>query len=415
MKTNPRPENCGGISHRGNKPVNMGHNFTSCSICRQKMQIIQKAISKLSTVLVDLVIWLEEDEVAEGLVEAEAVVVITEAVAFAVQVTQTTIDYQKTCRRGEVFRTKTEPEDNEAGQATEPECLIAACLAAGEDGQIVLAGDPMQLGPVLRSSLAKKFGFELSYLERLIQLPLYNRNETKFADHGCYDPLLVTKLIENYRSHESILKLSSKLFYHNELEVKADKALISKFTKWTQLPQTGFPVIFHGIRGEDLQEGNSPSWFNPVETVQIIRYLQALQSDPDVTLSPNDIGIITPYRKQVEKIRLLIERLGMDMVKVGSVEEFQGQERQVILISTVRSNEGMIGFDQRHTLGFLSNPTRFNVAITRAQSLLIVVGNPYVLHHDQYWQNLLEYCVENGGYTGCQLPTADSLSANPDH
>nr|XP_022300426.1 putative helicase MOV-10 [Crassostrea virginica] len=99
-----------------------------------------------------------------------------------------------------------------------------------------------------------------------------------------------------------------------------------------------------------------------------------------------------------------MDKLGMDKVKVGSVEEFQGQQRKVIIISTVRANESMIGFDKKHTLGFLSNPKRFNVAISGAQALLVIVGNPYVLAQDKYWQVLIQYCIENGGYCGCDIP-----------
>ncbi|CAG2195375.1 Putative helicase mov-10-B.2,Helicase MOV-10,Putative helicase mov-10-B.1,Probable RNA helicase SDE3,Probable RNA helicase armi,RNA helicase Mov10l1,Putative helicase MOV-10 [Mytilus edulis] len=219
----------------------------------------------------------------------------------------------------------------------------------------------------------------------------------------------VTKLVDNYRSHPSILGLPSELFYHGELLVKADHHLTHRLCNWSMLPTKHFPVIFHGVRGTDLREGNSPSWFNPVETVQVIRYLQGILNDPDVKVEPEDIGIITPYRKQVEKIRLLIDKLGMASIKIGSVEEFQGQERQVIIISTVRSSEKMIGFDKKHTLGFLSNPKRFNVAITRAQSLLIIIGNPYVLVQDEYWQSLIQYCIDHGGYTGCSIPGYEGL------
>ncbi|XP_052213999.1 RNA helicase Mov10l1-like isoform X2 [Dreissena polymorpha] len=292
---------------------------------------------------------------------------------------------------------------DEAGQATEPEAMIAACMVAQTDGQVILAGDPQQLGPVLRSHAAKEYGLGVSLLERLMCSPLYERNEKKFADHGSYDPLLVTKLVDNYRSHSAILHLPSRLFYHDELVVKADLSVTHTLIEWAELPTKGQPVIFHGVRGEDLREGNSPSWFNPGETVQVVRYLQALLNSSKVTC--DDIGVITPYRKQVEKIRLLMEKLSMESVKVGSVEEFQGQERPVIIISTVRSNEDLVGFDERHTLGFLSNPKRFNVAITRAQALLVVIGNPHVLVQDEYWRQLIEYCVDQGMYRGCELPS----------
>ncbi|XP_014786677.1 RNA helicase Mov10l1 isoform X1 [Octopus bimaculoides] len=293
---------------------------------------------------------------------------------------------------------------DEAGQATEPECLIPVGLVAGTDGQITLSGDPEQLGPILHSPYTKSHGLELSFLERIMGQELYSRDETKFVTSGYFDPMLVTKLIYNYRSHPALLHLPSVLFYANELEVKAEKTLTHSLCGWKSLPNKTVPILFHGIRGEDLREGNCPSWFNPFETVQVVRYLQGLLADYSSYLTEEDIGIITPYRKQVEKIRMLLSHLGRDVVKVGSVEEFQGQERKAIIISAVRTNEELMNFDQRHILGFLCNPKRFNVCITRAQALLIIVGNPYVLMHDFYWLTLLKYCVENDAYVGCELP-----------
>ncbi|XP_013400593.1 RNA helicase Mov10l1-like [Lingula anatina] len=298
---------------------------------------------------------------------------------------------------------------DEAGQATEPECAVPMNLMVGEDSQIVLAGDPMQLGPVLKSRHAITYGLQYSFLERLMDSPLYARDMVRFADHGNYDPLLVTKLVHNYRSHFKLLQVSSELFYHGELRECGSTSVTHCLCGWDRLPNKDVPIIFHGLRGEDLREGNSPSWFNPVEAVQVMKYLQALVNNPLCAITFNDIGIITPYRKQVEKIRLLIDKLGMEKVKVGSVEEFQGQERRVIIISTVRSNESKMGFDRRFNLGFLSNPKRFNVAITRAQSLLIVCGNPHVLAQDEYWLSLLSYCVEQGACVGCNLPDLPQL------
>jgi putative helicase MOV10L1 len=82
---------------------------------------------------------------------------------------------------------------DESGQATEPECLVALGLVANAGGQTVLAGDPMQLGPVLRSKYCVKHGLQESLLERLINRTLYQRDEEKFSGHGCYDPFLVSK------------------------------------------------------------------------------------------------------------------------------------------------------------------------------------------------------------------------------
>lgn len=90
--------------------------------------------------------------------------------------------------------------------------------------------------------------------------------------------------------------------------------------------------------------------------------------------------------------------------KVGSVEEFQGGERQVIIITTVRSLLEEKVDTAINKLGFIFNEKRFNVAITRAKSLMIVVGNPHVLCRDAHWNQLLRYCLELGVYTGCNLP-----------
>ena len=114
--------------------------------------------------------------------------------------------------------------------------------------QVVLAGDPFQLGPVLQSRVASSYGLEIPLLERLMSRPLYCRNEDKFSDHGCYDPLLVTKLINNYRSHPAVLKLPSAVFYHDELKPCADVRMRESLCEWEKLPNKGFPVIFHGLK-----------------------------------------------------------------------------------------------------------------------------------------------------------------------
>ena len=87
---------------------------------------------------------------------------------------------------------------------------------------------------------------------------------------------------------------------------------------------------------------------------------------------------------------------------------FQGQERRIIIISTVRSSEDYVGFDTRHNLGFLDNPKRFNVAVTRAQALLIVVGNPNILSLDEHWGALLRLSVNKGVYQGVPLHSLEA-------
>ncbi|NXL99132.1 SDE3 helicase, partial [Tyrannus savana] len=291
---------------------------------------------------------------------------------------------------------------DECGHAVEPESVVAiAGLLTPMDektnpngGQLVLAGDPKQLGPVLTSPLAMEHGLGTSLLERLmLHNPLYQK-----SSEG-YDPQFVTKLLCNYRSHEAILRITNELFYDSELKACEGDGLDVRnfYCNWEELPKKGFPIIFHGVCGENQREEKNPSFFNTSEIEVVVDYLKKLLQSQGKkgcpTVSPKEIGIISPYRKQVEKIRRAITSLDpvlkkladINQLKVGSVEQFQGQERRVILISTVRSFSMNLGFDETFRLGFLKNPKRLNVALTRAKALLIVVGNPTVLSEDEHW------------------------------
>uniref|UniRef100_A0A3Q2DML2 Helicase ATP-binding domain-containing protein n=1 Tax=Cyprinodon variegatus TaxID=28743 RepID=A0A3Q2DML2_CYPVA len=287
---------------------------------------------------------------------------------------------------------------DEAGQATEPESLIPISLISEMDGQIVLAGDPCQLGPIVKSKQAAAFGLGVSLLERLMANPLYAKH-----DWG-YNPKLVTKLIYNYRSHEALLALPSKLFYMGELCFKAQRDIVDSLCQWKGLPKKGFPLLFHGVRGEEMRECSNPSWFNPTEAVQVMMYCSELATKLYNPVPLSDIGVIAPYRKQCEKIRLLLSKRGLSDIKVGSVEEFQGQEFLVIVLSTVRSGKLAEVADAQNSLGFLDNPKRFNVAVTRSKALLIVVGDPHILIRNPCFRALLQYCLNNGAYKGCDPP-----------
>ncbi|XP_037682285.1 helicase MOV-10 isoform X2 [Choloepus didactylus] len=306
---------------------------------------------------------------------------------------------------------------DEAGHCMEPESLVAIAglmevkKTDNPGGQLVLAGDPRQLGPVLRSPLTQKHGLGHSLLERLLT---YNTLYKKGPDG--YNAEFITKLLRNYRSHPTILDIPNRLYYEGELQACADIVDRERFCRWEGLPRQGFPIIFHGVMGKDEREGNSPSFFNPEEAATVTSYLKLLLAPSSkkgkARLSPRSVGVISPYRKQVEKIHHCITKLdkelrGLDDIKdlkVGSVEEFQGQERSVILISTVRSSQSFVQLDLDFNLGFLKNPKRFNVAVTRAKALLIIVGNPLLLGHDPDWKTFLEFCREKGGYTGCPFP-----------
>ncbi|KAL7534989.1 hypothetical protein ACHAXR_006195 [Thalassiosira sp. AJA248-18] len=296
---------------------------------------------------------------------------------------------------------------DEAGHSIESEAI--GCLASVTKQNpmqppfTVLAGDPKQLGPIIRSDICKKFGLEKSLLERLSQMEPYARSEETDVLGNHYDTRMITKLVHNYRSHPKILCIPNKLFYEGDLIAEADITRSHRFVDWEHLPTRGFPVVFHGIEGEDMREANSPSWFNAEEAQIVKMYVDLLIKDTRRNrCKPEDIGIITPYHRQVQKIRMLLSAHGYSDCKVGSVEEFQGSERPVIIISTVRSTVEYISFDIKHKLGFLSNEKRFNVAITRAQALLIMIGNPFTLENDPNWRSIIDHALDGGGYTGVE-------------
>lgn len=96
--------------------------------------------------------------------------------------------------------------------------------------------------------------------------------------------------------------------------------------------------------------------------------------------------------------------MGIALPKVGTVEEFQGQEKNIIILSTVRSNEDSQQHDVEKLIGFIGHPKRMNVAFTRAQFLLIIIGNPHVLVLDTLWHDAIKYIISLNGYLGSDLP-----------
>ncbi|KAF8621326.1 hypothetical protein AX15_007864 [Amanita polypyramis BW_CC] len=287
---------------------------------------------------------------------------------------------------------------DEAGQATEPETFVSIKTIADNSTNIVLSGDPKQLGPIIRSTVARVLGLEKSYLERLMDREVYDVKK----GHG----VTIVKLVQNFRSHEAILKFPNERFYGGDLQGRADSRITDAYIGSQLLPSRDFPIIFHSVAGRDERESSSPSFFNIDEAIQVKAYVQGLRADRRFRTTDSDIGIITPYNAQCLKIRATLKGVA-DEIKVGSVEEFQGQERKVIIISTVRSSREFVEYDLRHTLGFVASPRRFNVAITRAQALLIIVGDPHVLSLDPLWRSFLNYVYNHHGWSG-PAPTWDT-------
>jgi len=287
---------------------------------------------------------------------------------------------------------------DEAGQATEPQTIIPLGGLVDCRTQVVISGDPFQLGPVVHSSLAKEYGYETSLLERLMALPAYQ----PISNDAGRNPKMITKLLNNFRSHPTLLELPSRLFYDGELKacVPKDRQTDTKLLSLPWVPRaasletTGSPIIFHGVRGEHARSANTPSLFNQKEALLVVHYAQQLKAAGVVQ---GDVGIVSPYRRQVRLMKdMLANQLKWDNVVVGSTEEFQGQERDVIILSTVRSSVKKFA-----GIGFLANQRRFNVAITRAKTLLIVIGDPYMLNKNKHWRALIRHAQASGGYIGC--------------
>ena len=152
---------------------------------------------------------------------------------------------------------------------------------------------------MLRSQIAIQYGLQVSLLERLMNRTVYQRREDHQPEH---DPNAVTKLLDNYRSHPTILDQPNRMFYHNELIPSADPVLRSRMCHWEGLVTQGFPLVFHGVVGEENQEANSPSFFNPDEVILVCDYVKRLKETrgPCSLKLARDVGVISPYRKQVQ-------------------------------------------------------------------------------------------------------------------
>uniref|UniRef100_A0A182PIJ3 RNA helicase n=1 Tax=Anopheles epiroticus TaxID=199890 RepID=A0A182PIJ3_9DIPT len=309
---------------------------------------------------------------------------------------------------------------DEAGQAMEPEALIPICQVSRASGSVTLVGDPKQLGPIVQFTDGCVWNNNLSLLERLLSTRLYSVDKQRFAEETAgYDPRLVTMLRINYRSIPKLLSLYNDLFYGSSLEPyqcdvsEEDVKLIGAIREIIQVNKQqpahtatdsadGF--FFCGIDGTNKQSPDSPSWFNPAEACMVHKIVERLYRGG--RCGPADIGIITPYVMQVRSIRRIFDAASLESPKIGSVEEFQGQERKVIIVSTVRSSSAYLAHDSNAKLGFVAAPKRINVAISRAKVALVIVGNPKLLASDSTWLRVILRAVEKGTYCGCTLDSA---------
>lgn len=270
---------------------------------------------------------------------------------------------------------------DEAGHASEPEALIPIGLL-NRGGCCVLAGDPHQLGPICVSRVADQHGMGTSMLERLCRRSLYERNHLNSDNKVDYNNRYITKLRICYRCDARVLSINNELFYDNDL-----KYVNTTPQHWMDAMKVDHPLVFHCVKGRDRREYTNPSWFNPAEAIRCLSYVKRLY---DSGLRASQLGIITPYRRQIDKMNLLFESCNLEKCKIATMEEFQGDEREIIIVSTVRTREKIIDLDRKFQLGFLFNPRRFNVAVSRAKWMVIVVGDRRILERDHCWSRYIK-------------------------
>ncbi|XP_052864038.1 probable RNA helicase armi [Anopheles cruzii] len=296
---------------------------------------------------------------------------------------------------------------DEAGMCLEPESLIPICLSHRTNGTVVLVGDPQQLGAVTTNRYATPIHLKTSLLERLLEtMPMYAEDKERFPETGGYDSRLVSMLRINYRSIPSVLSVYNELFYggklipflseNDESHMKLLSILHLHLDVKRGTPDCG--VFFHGVDGLNRQSRGSTSWYNLEEAKAVCWLVETLLGKG---YEPHDIGVITPYRMQIHHIQCMFQQVQLnDAPQVGTVELFQGQECNVIILSTVRSPSSWSVKNKQQALGFVADEKRINVAISRAKVALIIVGNPKLLSLDPIWKQIIDRAINNDTYTG---------------
>jgi len=273
---------------------------------------------------------------------------------------------------------------DECCQATEVEIMIPL-LRMHSQASVTLAGDPRQLGPQLCSGKASEGGLGLSLLERLQALQLYKDGE--FA--------VMTRLANNYRSHPALLQVPSTLFYGGQLRCCASEEKQNFCIDWEGLNGSKLPIMFRDVDGEHIADIDSPSFLNHAEIKVVVELCKQLCSSKNVSVKPSDIAVITPFRAQVLKCRVELRKADLGLVNVGQVEDFQGQESRIVIVSTVLTGKVQRWTGSGKPFGFMRDAKRFNVAMSRAESLCIVLGKKEFLgESESYWQALLKYCED---------------------
>jgi superfamily I DNA and/or RNA helicase len=277
---------------------------------------------------------------------------------------------------------------DEAAQAREPETLIPLMLVAPGESKIamprvILAGDANQLGPFIVSSVARQNGLQTSLFERLLSRPLYSQHPLsrqnvykQSSKEGWYRPAFVN-LIRNYRSHPGILMMPSAMFYNSTLLPEAQHT--SSLLSWSALPNQRIPILFHPCTDDEVWIPDTAGWYNPAEITITTTLIKDLLAEFNTVLAQTEIAVIVPFREHVVRTRTALRKVNLGNVSVGTVENYQGGERRVTILNCVRSQERFLSWDHTKGRGLVHERRRFNVAVTRAKELLVIIGNPRIL------------------------------------
>ena len=265
---------------------------------------------------------------------------------------------------------------DEAAQALEAACWIPIRRVS----RVVFAGDHCQLPPTVKSIAALKAGLGKTLMERIV--------ENK--------PEVVTLLKMQYRMNEEIMRFSSSWFYGNQVESAPE-------VKYRSILDLDIPMTWIDTSAFELNEDSEVSFkeqfvgesFGRINKAEAELTLLALENyftkigKTRILDERIDVGVISPYRAQVQYLRRLLKKKNFfkpyrSLISVNTVDGFQGQERDVILISLVRANdEGQIGF--------LRDLRRMNVAITRARMKLIILGDASTMTRHPFYKKLYDY------------------------
>ena len=257
---------------------------------------------------------------------------------------------------------------DEAAQAIEAACWIAISRA----DRVILAGDHCQLPPTIKCIEAARGGLGRTLLEKVV----------------LHKPETVSLLKIQYRMHEDIMRFPSRWFYHDELEAAPE-------VKYRGVLDFDTPASWIDTSELDLQEkavAEGTGRLNTGEAELLVRELKNYMERIGIRriLEEHiDFGVISPYRAQVHYLRHLLKkepffRPCRRLITVHTVDGFQGQERDVIMISLVRANE-------KGQIGFLRDLRRMNVAITRARMKLLILGEAVTLTRHPFYRELYEY------------------------